>query len=414
MIVRIFALIFLFSTMTVGAASQPATTGHKQQTAEQHADHEHESSAGMEADDDHGDQTDGHDHEKTEHGHGEGAGHNEEAQAVRLSARQQQLAEVKVAPLEKSYRFYRLYAPGEVRANGYTSYLVSPRVDSVVIKRHLTLGEHVRRGQKLVTLFSDTVAQTQAAYQLALSEWQRVRGLGRKAVGEQRYVAAQGRYQALRSQLLAYGLDADSIDQLDRSHDVRLGEYALRAPIDGVVLTDDFHQGQRIEAGGTLITLVDEGSLWVEARTSSRQLLKLPAGTRATVKVGDIEMEARLAQEAHTIDPQTRTRVIRLLLKNPDDKLHPGMFADVYFELQTAEPVLAVPQSALMRSSDGDWVVYVATGKEQFEPREVELGQTLGDWQQIQGIEPGTPVVMEGAFFVASEQAKSGFDPHNH
>jgi len=44
----------------------------------------------------------------------------------------------------------------------------------------------------------------------------------------------------------------------------------------------------------------------------------------------------------------------------------------------------------------------------------VELGQPLGDHRQIIGITPNTRVVTKGAFFVASEIAKGGFDPHNH
>jgi len=32
----------------------------------------------------------------------------------------------------------------------------------------------------------------------------------------------------------------------------------------------------------------------------------------------------------------------------------------------------------------------------------------------VSGIEPGTRVVTAGAFFLASELAKSGFDIHNH
>ena len=46
---------------------------------------------------------------------------------------------------------------------------------------------------------------------------------------------------------------------------ITLGEYRLRAEIDGAVLGDSFEQGQRIDVGEPLISLADESELWVEA-----------------------------------------------------------------------------------------------------------------------------------------------------
>merc|ERR1711916_289416 len=119
--------------------------------------------------------------------------------------------------------------------------------------------------------------------------------------------------------------------------------YTLRAEIDGAVLSDDFEQGQRIEAGAPLIALADEKQLWVEAHLPANLALTLGAGTPAEVVTGDIRVKASVTQEAHTIDPITRTRTVRLLVDNPEHRLHPGQFAEVYFRFRTQEPVLAVP-----------------------------------------------------------------------
>ena len=94
-------------------------------------------------------------------------------------------------PLVPRIQTRQIYAPGEILANGYTSSLVSPRVDSVVVRRNAGLGDRVKKGQPLVTLFSETVAEAQAAFRVADSEWRRVKKLGRKSIGEKRYVLAQ-------------------------------------------------------------------------------------------------------------------------------------------------------------------------------------------------------------------------------
>lgn len=375
---------------------------HREGTGEE-GDHE-----GGHAEEREHEEGDGHDHEE------ESDGGHEEATTASINVKQKELAGIEVATLESKRVDYEIYAPGELLTNGYTSYHVSPRVASVVLRRHVELGEHVTKGQPLVTLFSETVAQAQADYRKAFPEWERISGLGRSVVGDQRFNTAKANIEAARATLLAYGLNDDDIGALKASGVGSLGEYTLRAGVDGAVLTDEFEQGQRFEAGQPLVTLADEKELWVEAHLPANSDIVLKQGAEAEVRVADRVAVAMVSQEAHTIDPVTRTRIVRLELDNPEDRFHPGMFADVYFLFKTTEPVLAVPESALMRGADGDWTVYVEEAEGEYEPVEVELGRSIGGLREISGLTAGQRVVSRGAFFVASEIAKGGFDPHNH
>ena len=357
-----------------------------------------------------------HEHEEEEgHGHEEESdGGHEEATTASINTKQKELAGIEVATLKSKRVDYEIYAPGELLTNGYTSYHVSPRVASVVLRRHVELGEHVTKGQPLVTLFSETVAQAQADYRKAFPEWERISGLGRSVVGDQRFNTAKANIEAARATLLAYGLNDDDIGALKASGVGSLGEYTLRARVDGAVLTDEFEQGQRVEAGQPLVTLANESELWVEAHLPANSDIVLKQGAEAEVRIAGRVAVATVSQEAHTIDAVTRTRIVRLELDNPEDRFHPGMFADVYFLFKTTEPVLAVPESALMRGADGDWTVYVEEAEGEYEPVEVELGRSIGGLREISGLTAGQRIVSRGAFFVASEIAKGGFDPHNH
>ncbi|PCJ49905.1 MAG: efflux transporter periplasmic adaptor subunit [Gammaproteobacteria bacterium] len=338
--------------------------------------------------------------------------HDDEDTGIELSDEQLHLAEIKTSVLQYQVMTYNIYAQGEIKANDYTSYLVSPRVDSVVLKRHVALGDHIEINQPLVTLFSESMVEAQASYRLAASEWTRVQQLGRKSVGGKRYIEAQTNYEADMGRLYAFGLSDAAIKTLATSSK-RLGEYILYAKISGAVLSDNFRQGQRVESGGTLFELADENTLWVEAKLAPSMELDLPENSIAQVKVVHNTYLATVTQKAHTIDPVTRTRIVRLLVENSDHKLHPGLFADVYFVFETDEKVLAVPEEALMRSSDGDWMVFVEEHGE-FKGVEVELGRQVGALREIHGLPAGTKLVTKGAFYVASEIAKGGFDAHNH
>jgi len=343
-------------------------------------------------------------------------GKNDETheEGIRFTAQQMTLANIRVNTLTPQIYQRSIYAPGEIKANGYTSYLLSARTDSVVLKRHVMLGQHIHIGQPLVTLFSEAVAQAQATYRVAYNEWQRAKKLGRGTVSESRLLTAQTDYIAASSRLKAYGLTKAAIDKIVKNNDSNLGEYTLVAQTDGAVINDDFSQGQRVAAGDSIMKISQEDTLWVEARISPNKLLKLPVGTNAVLSLGDERFNARVIQEAHTIDPITRTRIIRLEVENKNDRLHPGMFVDVNFMFDTPTPVMALPESALTRGSDGDWVVFVEDHPGEFEAVEVEIIQSLGDFRQIEGIKPNSRVVTKGAFFVASQIAKGGFDPHGH
>jgi RND family efflux transporter MFP subunit len=372
---------------------------HKSDTKDDHDDHKSDNKG------------DHYDHKASA---GNGDGDHEEGSSASLNTEQLTLAGIRVETLNAKTVDYQLYAPGEIRTNGYTSYRVSPRVASVVLRRHVALGDHVKQGQSLVTLFSENVAQAQAIYRMAWPEWERVRELGRKTVGEKRYINAKTGFEAAQATLQAFGLNASDLQSLTSQKTLSLGEYTLRAQIDGAVLADDFEQGQRIDAGAPLISLAEEKQLWVEAHLPSNISLTLRAGTQAEVVAGDIRVKATVIQEAHTIDPVTRTRIVRLLVDNLEHRLHPGQFAEVFFRFRTAKPVLAVPETALMRSADGDWTVFVEDHPGEFKPVEVELNRSFGQLREISGIEPNTRIVIKGAFFVASQIAKGGFDPHNH
>jgi len=350
------------------------------------------------------------------HGHGDEKSNSaeEHEEGITFSGEKMALANIKVSTLMPKIFAKSVYAPGEIKANGYTSYIVSPRTESVVISRHAILGEHVEKGQALVTLFSESMAEAQAQYRVAYSEWQRTKKLGLGTVSESRLLASETDYISAYGRLTAFGLTKAAIEDIVKNNSSNLGEYTLVAKRSGAVLSDDFSQGQRVTPGDKIMVLANEEDLWVEARVSPNKKLNLPVGTIAKIEFAGQVHFAKVIQEAHTIDPVTRTRIVRLSVENKDDTLHSGMFVNVNFQFDTQTPVIAVPETALMRGADGDWTVFVEDHPGEFKAVEVELGQPLGHYHQIIGIAPSTRVVTKGAFFVASEIAKGGFDPHGH
>lgn len=160
---------------------------------------------------------------------------NHQPEEVVLTEQQRQLAGVQTSVIEPRIYNQRVYAPGEVKVNGYSSSLVSPRTDSVVISRHAALGDEVEKGQVLVTLFSETIAQSQAEFLIASSNYSRAKKLDKNTISESALVEAENRYKASYGELIAFGLTPNAISSITALDVDAFGQYELVAVRDGVM-----------------------------------------------------------------------------------------------------------------------------------------------------------------------------------
>lgn len=337
-----------------------------------------------------------------------------------LSTEQQQTAGIHTSVLRYRNEAVReIYAPGEVINNQYNTTMITSQTGAKVIARHVILGQHVSTNDKLVTLYSQNMTNLQSQLILNWQEWQRVKTLGIKTVGGKKHSETNIAFQQAKANVRAAGMNDKGIQEImsDR-YPLALGEYVIVADHQGIVLSDDFHQGQFLDAGAPIITLVDESTLWIDAQFAPELGLEIPKNTAARVQISGAWFEAKVIQESHAIDEQTRTRNIRLKMDNPNHLLHTGLFAEVYLQLPIPGKTLLVPEAALMQSADGDWTIFIAETPNVFRALEVKRLGTIDKLIAISGldeaIEPGQTFAISGAFFLASELAKSGFDPHNH
>jgi RND family efflux transporter MFP subunit len=371
---------------------------------------------------DHAPEPDG--HADTARGHGDGHrdergdGHDAEPPAqVHLTPEQRRTLGLHTETLTARAIGDGLRAPGEARLNAYATAQVTPRIAAQVIARHARLGDRVAPGQPLVTLSSVEMAEAQGDLVVAELEWGRLDRIKDKFVSDKDYVEAGVARQKARSRVLAYGMTQAQIASLLANAAGRAdGTFELLAPQAGTVIQDAFIQGELVQPGRVLFEITDETVRWIEAQLPPADAERVAVGdpARVTSGQGDVWLEGRVTQLHHRLDETTRTQAVRIEVPDPGHRLHPGVFVDVVILVGSAEPVLAIPEAAVLRSPDGDWQVFVAEGEDVFKPVEVELVRTAGGLAVIEGLAPGTQVVTQGAFFLQSELAKGGFDPHNH
>jgi RND family efflux transporter MFP subunit len=190
----------------------------------------------------------------------------------------------------------------------------------------------------------------------------------------------------------------------------------LRAPDGGTVVTDNFRIGQHVAAGTLLLQIADEETVWVEVQIPESQLAAVQAGQAASVtpKGSEQRHTGKVVNIHHRLDQRTRTAGVRLEIDNSEDELHPGMFVNAEIEAGQGKMALLLPEQAIQRQGS-ELIVFVEEEPGHFERREVRVGKpTMGLVPVLEGVKEGESVVIRGAFVLASELAKSGFEAHQH
>jgi len=324
-----------------------------------------------------------------------------------LDARAMQDAGIVVSKLATRELAEEINAPGEVKVDAYSTVLVSPRIESMVLSRKVKLGDVVKAGQPLVMLSSVQVAETQGALIVAEQDWRRVSALGSQAVSGRRYTEVQVQRDQARARLRAYGLSDGQIQGVLRAGSAGAdGSYALLAPTDGRITSDAFLVGERVDAGRTLFTLVKEDSVWVEAQLPPFDAGRVKPDAAARVLIHEQSLPANVVQRSHQTDEKTRTVAVRMAVDNRRDLLHPGELVDARIAVG-GRSALAVPAEAVVLLQNQS-SVFVATGAGAFEPVAVQLGDTRDGWVEIrEGLKPGASYVSKGAFALKARLLRS-------
>jgi len=377
-----------------------------------------------------------HAHEQTGHGGdahaGEqpgGHGDHEEGGLIKLSPAQIKQAGIITESLNMQAEMQAVNAPGTVAFNAYALADITTLVDAMVHARHVRLGDQVKKGQKLVTLNSTALAQAEADYLKARAEHRRsqqeltrLKELARQnIVSQARLQQAQSTYQAMhanlaaaRATLYSYALNKADISSLLKRQ--VYGLLTLRAPHAGTVVADDFRLGQHLAAGTRLMQIVDESFVWVEVKIPETLLSEISIGQAASVhpKGSNKYYAGTVINIHHQLDAVTRTAGVRLKIQNSQDQLHPGMFVAAEIATSSGATALLISEQAIQRQGS-ELIVFVEEEPGHFERREVEISKaSMGMVSILKGVKPGERIVIKGAFVLASELAKAGFEVHNH
>ncbi|MGQ0723546.1 MAG: efflux RND transporter periplasmic adaptor subunit [Candidatus Eiseniibacteriota bacterium] len=260
-------------------------------------------------------------------------------------------------------------------------------------------GKFVRKGEPLASIYSPELLTTQEEYLLALAA-------ARDAAARDGSVprAAQELVDAAKRRLLLWEVDPAEIEELERTGKP-LETLRIYAPISGVVTERTAYHGMKVGPEDTLFDLADLSRVWVIADVYEYELPRVAVGQEGMMTLpywpGRIWTGA-VGYIFPTVDEKARTVKVRLEFENAGGDLKPGMFADVVLSGRSAT-ALSVPEDAVLDSGTRK-LVFVRTGEERLEPREVVTGVRAGGRMEIlQGVTEGDSVALGANFLLDSE-----------
>lgn len=247
--------------------------------------------------------------------------------------------------------------------------------------------------------------QTEQAYQQALTEytaaleqsaWEREEALLQQQLA---FDTVQQELRVSESKLLAAGEAPATVPALPRT---QLSHYLLKAPISGVILTQQAVEGSTVQAEAPVFELADLGRVWAEIKIYSQDLPQIRLGLPVRIwgEQGQ-QLNARIDHFKPLVDPQTRTAEAHAEIANPGRTWLPGMFVSIEVTYQTQKVALAVENTALQQI-EGQQVVFVKTPAG-VAVRPVKLGQQ-GHLQTevLAGLKAGEQVAVKNSFVLKS------------
>ncbi len=336
---------------------------------------------------------------------------------VVLSPDKVQLIGVRTSLAEYHVIDRRIRTVGKVEPDETRLAFVNTKIAGWVKKLYVNFtGDHVRKGQPLLSIYSPDLVTAQEEYLLALHS---LKSSPTVTGGFPEVEASRKELlESARRRLLLWDIAEEQIEELEKSGKPKT-DITLQAPLSGIVLEKMVLEGTYITPGMNLYRIADLSHVWIIADIYEYEAPIVKTGQEALVTFAyepGVSIKASVIYIYPVLDPVTRTIKVRLAAENPDLKLKPEMFSNVEIMAATGAR-LAIPTEALIDSGPRK-IVYVEKKPGTYEMRHVTLGLRGTNYIEVlKGVRKGERVVTSGNFLIDSEsqlRAGPGGGGHQH
>jgi membrane fusion protein, multidrug efflux system len=272
--------------------------------------------------------------------------------------------------------------------NPYRIVEVKAQVPGTISNLNVDRGDAVRSGQTMAVIEAEgirgqaagaaaAVASAEANLALAQQQLESARTLHEAgAMSDLDFRAAQAGYESARAQLAAANAQAAGAGEQAR-------RATVSAPVAGEVSNREVSQGEAVNPGQTLFTVVNSTQLELAGQVPVDQAVRVRAGAPAEFTVDAYPgrvFRGTVARVEPTADPATRQVGVYLRLPNEDRSLVGGLFATGRVLAGGSEQAVVVPTAAVRGSGANSYVWVVQEG------RAIRRPVTIGTRDEAQGV----------------------------
>jgi cobalt-zinc-cadmium efflux system membrane fusion protein len=336
------------------------------------------------------------------------------------------LAQLKLATVTTRSVAETLRVAGRIDFDEQRLARIGATVTGRVTQIDALLGQAVSKGEVLARLNSSELSTLQLAYLKARAELELNRRNAERAkalfdadvIGAAELQRRQSEYQisvaetrAAADQLQLLGVSPAAIARLGSEGAVD-SVVPVVATLGGAVVERRLAQGQVVQPADVLFVVADLSRLWAVAEVPEQQVSQVKTGQTVTIEVpalGNEKLNGKLIFVSQTINPETRTVLVRTELDNGDRRLKPAMLASMLIEGKPVERMV-VPSSAVVRENDEDHV-FIAEPEDAFRLVPVRLGPAQGGQRVVlSGLKGQERVVIDGAFHLNNERNRQALE----
>jgi hypothetical protein len=144
-----------------------------------------------------------------------------------------------------------------------------------------------------------------------------------------------------------------------------LNDTVIRTPISGLVAARYVQPGEKVSPDNKLLDIVNLQKMELEAAVPTSDIAQIVVGQRVSLHIEGLPetFDGKVVRVNPSTQAGSRSVLVYVQVANPKNVLRVGMFAEAQLVLKAKQGILALPQSAVRKDSQGTFVYTIADGQ---------------------------------------------------
>lgn len=283
----------------------------------------------------------------------------------------------------------------------------------------LLIGDHVRRGQRIVTLENPEFLQLQQQYletreQLPYlkSEFERQKTLFEERISSEKlFLQAESQYRTALARVNSLGRQLELLNISPKT--VEAGQLSslstVYSPIDGYITQANVRKGSFVSPATEIVEVVNSEHLHLELTAYEKDVQHIRVGQDihfSLPELSDTIYDAKVYLIGTALDENRTVKVHAHLKDERQAHFLVGMYVRAQIELNgaTEQEYLALPETAIIATGGASYLLVLEESSEAgyaFRQVVVPVGPTTGGYTALEagsGLDPNSRVLVQGAF----------------